>query len=118
MGPCKKGGLRVVNIDLKLKAMHVIHVKHLVHHNNFVKWHAFARYWLGLSLRDVKPELASNSVPHSEVLPLFYAKTLVSFRKWAQLCSVDSLAHQSLKSVYWKLVETHLEKLTIEVSTC
>ena len=30
MGPCGKGGLRVVNIDSKLKALLVMHAKHLV----------------------------------------------------------------------------------------
>ena len=39
----------------------------------------FAKYWIGLQLRKFNPAFASNSVPHSEYIPIFYKTCLSIF---------------------------------------
>ncbi|MES9885145.1 MAG: reverse transcriptase domain-containing protein [Sedimenticola sp.] len=78
--PFRDGGLNVPNIKLKLEALYISHVQKLI--NNYdATWTYFARYWVGIQLREHNASLASNLIPHSESVPPFYDRCLSAFKK-------------------------------------
>ena len=78
MLPIIQGGLGLQKLDIKIKALHVMHIKNLLFgHPN--KWRHLATYWLGHKFRNIKPEYASNTIPHSENIPQFYQKAYTQF---------------------------------------
>lgn len=108
----------MVDIRCKLQALQVMHVRHLLYHD-FVKWHAFANYWLGFTqpIRNIKPEMARNSIPHSEERPMFYAcvhNAIKQFQTIGGIPQLESLESMKVKTVYWKFLDAQYEKPTIE----
>ena len=67
----QSGGLNIVNIALKLRALRLKHLQDIINntHTKFVK---FSIYWAGYSLREYNNDLASLSIPHSDLIPPFY----------------------------------------------
>ena len=78
--PVCKGGLAVPCISSKLQAFDVLHVVDLLFAENGAKWKHFAVFFAGHALRRWKPALASNSIPHSGVIPPFYTEALTNFK--------------------------------------
>ena len=70
-------------IASRLAALRIMHIKHLLC-NEPVKWHSFAHYWAGLSLRHFRPDFASNLQPHADWQPAFYKQTLADLRSLRQ----------------------------------
>ena len=98
-----EGGAGVVDIESKLHAERIMHVKSLIY-GDYAKWHSFAIYWIGYDIRKLKPEFASNLLPHSVFRPPFYDNVV---RSLDLLLSIDpdfSLEDATVKSVYWKLI--------------
>lgn len=108
------GGLRLVNIALKLQAFHLLHIQRLITLEEEVKWKFFAIYWLGITLRAFEPSLASNLVPHSFSPPPFYEAMLRSLRVFMGLRPNTVFGTLCTKVVYWELVNSRVERPHIE----
>ncbi|KAK6188037.1 hypothetical protein SNE40_004305 [Patella caerulea] len=78
------GGLSVVHIYYKTLALRLKHVHNIINSKN-VKWNYFAKYWLGHSLKNLDSSLASNSVPHGQVIPTFYKGCLTAVETFSKL---------------------------------
>ena len=98
------GGFKIVNIDLKISALHVKHLCNLF--STSAKWKYFAIYWLGHSLRDLCPAFASNLIPHSVNMPGFYKNSLETFRKVVDT-STD-LGSLTTKKIYLSLLSKNM----------
>ena len=73
-----QGGLNVPCVKLKCHSIYLNHLQKLINNHN-ANWTFFAKYWIGLQLRKFNPAFASNSVPHSEYIPIFYKTCLSIF---------------------------------------
>ena len=71
----QNGGLGLTKLDIKIDALHVMHIKNLLF-GPPNKWRHLAIYRIGYQLRHIKPEYASNTIPHSDYIPQFYRKAL------------------------------------------
>ena len=49
--PAMKGGIDLVNITTKVKALQIKHVIDLIFEKKHAEWKALARYWLGIRLK-------------------------------------------------------------------
>jgi hypothetical protein len=69
--PLFSGGINLVNITLKLKAMYIImHLVDFILGKN-LGGGSFIAYWLGMELRTFREDIFSNLHPHSFSKPLF-----------------------------------------------
>lgn len=73
------GGFSVVNVRVKVEALHVKHIISLF--STEAKWKYFAIYWIGMSLRLLEGTFALNDRPHCIEMPSFYGSAMESFRK-------------------------------------
>ena len=73
-----QGGLNVPCVKLKCHSIYLNHLQKLINNHN-ANWTFFAKYWIGLQLRKFNTAFASNSVPHSEYIPIFYKTCLSIF---------------------------------------
>ena len=86
----KEGGINLVNIDSKLKALQIKHILNLLH-GDFAKWHSFAIYWIGHQLSKFKPDFGSNLLPHALESSSFYASCLKVFHEYINMLDgIDS----------------------------
>ena len=76
--PKTKGGFNLFNIIAKSQALQVLHIRNLIL-KPYCKWHTFAIYWIGLHLKNIKPEYARNTIPHAAEIPLFYENAIKNF---------------------------------------
>ena len=75
------GGLNVVNIRQKMTSFQIRHIQKIIA-NCDAKFTFFSIYWIGLSLRHLNSQLARNSIPHTDQVPLFYLSCLKSLRSF------------------------------------
>ena len=86
----KNGGIKLVNIELKVKAFLIIHICDLIY-GDFKKWKSFALYWLKLDLRNfLSSDLTSNNIPCSMFKPTFYLHALKAFEDFLKLIPVQT----------------------------
>ena len=78
------GGTGLVKLDVKINSLHAMHIKHLLF-GPPCKWKHFAIFWISFHLRKLKPEYASNTIPHSINTPKFYQNSLKVFNKITDL---------------------------------
>jgi hypothetical protein len=93
------GGLKIVNIELKIMALHVKHIVKIF--TTDAKWRYFAIYWLGHSLRSIEPAFADNLIPHSLNTPTFYRTALMYFRR-------SIAGHPNVKNLVTKMIYSRL----------
>lgn len=98
----QNGGLNVPNFRLKCEALYLSHFQKLI--NNYeAKWTYFAKYWLGIQLRNFNPSLGNNSFPHSESIPPFYQVCLAAFKKLLKI--VPDVSFSNLKTcIFYKIL--------------
>ena len=79
--PPQKGGIGLVNIELKDQALKIfVIVKLILFSDYFPKWAYFAIYYVGYELREYRPDFAINNIPHSfEFRPKFYTEAIKYF---------------------------------------
>ena len=65
------GGLNIVNIEYKLYALRLKHIKDIIVNRN-TKFVNFSIQWIGYQLRDLNFSLASLSVSHSDLVSPFF----------------------------------------------
>ena len=104
----QEGGLGLINISAKFKALQVKHLINLMY-GSYTKWHSFAIYWIGLSLRVYQPKFNNNSMPHSEFAPLFYRSCLGNLRDIMKEYSLK-LDNVSTKKLYDLFCESYVQK--------
>lgn len=107
--PYTEGGVGIINITCKLHALKIMHIKDLVY-GEYRHWHNFAIYWIGFALRELRPDFASNLIPHCfDVRPRFYEECLESFRLIMRIKSDFDLEKATTKSVYMELLKPIVE---------
>ena len=110
-----KGGLKIPNIGLRLKAFHLTHIIKLIN-NHEALWTYFAKYWVGLQLRQYNASLAENSFPHSEYVPQFYKQTLRTFKELITICpdvKVHTLKCKDLYKLLLSKVDVKVKAVTL-----
>jgi len=103
--PLSKGGLMVPNIKLKCNSFYLLHVSKLINNYN-APWTHFARYWIGLSLRNYNESFACNLLPHSEYVPSFYSHCLGVFRSFIKDNPHVSFSAWCAKDFYLSLLDS------------
>lgn len=78
------GGMNIPNFKLKSDALYLMHLYKLIS-NHEANWTYFAKYWKGIHLRKLNASFASNLVPHSDYVPLFYRECLTVFDNFLEL---------------------------------
>ena len=73
----QNGGLGLTNLDIKIDALHLMHIKNLLF-GPPNKWRHLAIYWIGYQLRHIKPGYASNTAYNLDTTPKSGKKPLVS----------------------------------------
>jgi len=103
--PPREGGLGIFHVASRLAAYRINHLRQLIVGSQ-AKWQIYAAFWVGLGLRDLKPEFASNSMPHSEWQPAFYKRAVINLRKLCnnETYSIDPLTLK-VKTAYSKLLQ-------------
>jgi hypothetical protein len=98
------GGLRLINVEGKIKAFHIRHILNFLF-GEYAKWHSFMEYWAGIQLRDYKPTLKTNIVPHNlEGIPLFYKQCLNLFKDYFNDPTSYPTGLEPIKNIYWNLI--------------
>ena len=106
-----QGGTGLVKLDVKIDSFHAMHIRNLLL-DSPCKWKYFAIYWLGIQLRNFRPEYASNLIPHSIKIPKFYKNSLKIFLKIADLdVNLDKL---TTKQIYNILLNDKILKPKVE----
>ena len=102
--PYFDGGVGAIDIESKLHAFRILHVKELIYGER-CKWHALGEYWIGFELRKFKSELGSNLRPHSVFRPKFYDEVIKSLDLLFTIKSDFDLEQATAKNLYWTFVE-------------
>ena len=98
------GGLYVVNIRQKLLAFQIQHLQKIIK-NYDAKFTSVCSYWIGHSLRHLNPDLARNSIPHSDYIPSFYVSCLKSLKAFVDKNPDVTLGNLKTKEIYWLLFD-------------
>lgn len=99
LGGLPEGGLGVCDLSAKIKGFHIKHIKQLCF-GDYCKWHSFAIYWVGQFLRKYNSAFASNFIPHSEQMPVFYRQVLDSLNQCVMLKPSVELERITTNSAY------------------
>ena len=75
-----QGGLNIPYLKLKCESLYLAYLQKLVTNHN-ANWTYFAKYWIDMHLRKLNPSLASNSLPHSEYIPILNNQCILTFDK-------------------------------------
>ena len=95
-----KGGINVVHVLCKCKALLVKHVLSWLKGTK-CKWQYFTIYWCGLSVRRYRSDFAMNNMPHSEFIPRFYSACMEYFNEYINLLNgVDPDFNTPTKNIY------------------
>ena len=105
--PPKKGGIGLVNIELKDQALKIFVIVKLILISDYIpKWAYFAIYYVGMELREYRPDFASNTMPHSfEFRPQFYTEAIKYFKQFMLNNNDIDFEDLSVKMIYEKLIE-------------
>ena len=103
----EKGGFNIVNIALRLDALHVKHLCSVF--KTEAKWKYFTIYWLGYNLRSIEPEFASNLIPHSEYTPSFYVEALTKFKSIVHTTCTTEIEQLTTRKLYLTLLSKIVE---------
>ena len=82
--PTMKGGIDLVNITTKVKALRIKHILDLIFDKKHAEWKALARYWLGIRLKamnDIKQYIDWRG-PFAETPNQFYQKCFELFKQF------------------------------------
>ena len=103
---CKQsGGLNIVNIDLKLKALRLKHVSDIIN-NRDVKFMKLSIYWIGFTLRFYNREFASLNIPHSDIVSPFYLRCIDDYHYFKNTCVDSDLKGTTTKVIYSLLLDS------------
>ena len=82
----KYGGIGLIDIQNKLKAIRLTHIKDIIlgEHKN---WKILSIYWIGYNLRQYENIFSSNTIPHSMFKPLFYKNTCNILKEFEKIQS-------------------------------
>ena len=108
INPYFEGGVGVIDIESKMHAMRVMHVRELIF-GEYCKWHSFAIYWVGFALRKYRPEFGSNLIPHSVFRPKFYDSVIRSLDLLVTIKPDFDLQSATVKKLYWIFVSNKKE---------
>ncbi len=109
---CLNGGIGLVNVQVKLKALLVMHLIKFINGTD-AKWQFFTRYWLGLYLRKYNPACDSNMGPHASPLyiPKFYKVALDALTLFLSAKPNINLKKVTTKMVYDTLLKQEVPKI-------
>jgi len=117
-----RGGIKLVNISNKLKAMKVKHILDLIYGEIQHPWKSLARYWIGLKLKTlnvVQSQIIDWRGPFAETPNEFYQQCFEIFKVFIQLidgtgirlCRIPTKiiysVFQNTKQFYAKVIHTY-----------
>lgn len=97
----QSGGLGLIHVESKCRALRLQHVKQLV--TTSASWKPFVIYWVGLQLRGIDNTFASNTRPHSVDIPEFYEHVLDDYRFIKTIDPVIDFSILTTKGTYLKI---------------
>lgn len=101
--PLEKGGLAILDLNSKSKALHLKFLKYIVDPTYEAPWVFFARYFIGQSLAKYDTNLRflrSNNVPHSAIRPTYYDNLLSYINGLKDNFSKISSINATVKVIY------------------
>ena len=101
----EEGVLKILNLKNKFHALYLSYLQKLICGSE-AKWTYFAKYWIGLQLRNFNPSFASNYCPHSEYVPPFYTECLSALEIFLKICPDDKFGYIRTKTFYNFLLTT------------
>jgi len=102
--------LAYFNIEIKLQSIYLKHLQKLIDNGITAKWKFFATYWMGFSLRKYNSNLASNSIPHTFDIPLFYQKCFSALRQFEKSHPSIDFTTISINCLYLILLKPVLKR--------
>ena len=117
--PIHQGGLGIVDINVKVKALHLKHVANICNSAYSSPWVFFARYFIGLQFRKYLPAssfLRANNSPHSFSPSLFYQSLLSFVNHFKDLFPHFSSLHCSTRSIYTNIFQCNFDSPVCELS--
>ena len=116
--PQAQGGLNIVSPVVKCQALLIKHIVNFISLDDFdyfPKWAYFTCYWIGFNLRHIRPEYASNLLPHClEFRPAFYEQAMKLFLKFSRDFPDVNLVGLPVQVIYTKLLSQVLVKPRVE----
>jgi len=113
MNTVAMGGFKIVKILVKLEAFKLSHIKKLLN-GCPANWTHFATYWIGMSLRKHRPNLATNTIPHSDYCPPFYQSCLFIYKKFCKSFPQIDPRTLTTKQFYDMLIQKHVTPPIVE----
>ncbi|CAG2245032.1 unnamed protein product [Mytilus edulis] len=99
-----RGGLNVININCKLKALRLKHLGDIINSRQ-VKFVKFSIYWVGFTLRFYSDEFRSLNIPHSEYISPFYQQCIDVYTEFKVVCDSNDIRGVTTKEKQTKDVE-------------
>jgi exonuclease III len=107
------GGMQVVNIEFKLHALHLMHLRNIIMGTS-AKWFFFARYFIGFHLRRYNADLYSRTRPQQIChIPAFYADCLKSLSLFLKLCPDPPWQVLTCKNIYSLFITSSSPQLVV-----
>ena len=111
--PIERGGLGVVDICTKIKALHLKYVGCLCDQGYAAPWVCFARYFIGVQLAKYAPGssfLRSNNTPHALTPSDFYTRLLSHVNEYKDHFLKITHPDRTTKAIYGTILEHQFDK--------
>ncbi len=111
--PIDRGGLGLIDIELKVNSLHLKMVNYLVDSNSSLKWLNLGRYWVGRSLSKYCSDwlfLRSNLKLNSIYRPEIYEKLLGNFHKISLELLALQVSNRSARNLYLMLLKRDFQQ--------
>jgi exonuclease III len=100
----ESGGIKLVNIEYKIKAFLVSHILKYVFNPVYSKWKCFATYWLNINLRYFYPKLTRNDVRQSFEMSPYYSSAFNCFKDFVKIYGKPPEQLLTVKEIYWHFI--------------
>ena len=117
--PIDQGGLGIVDIKVKVKALQLKFVACICNKSYSSPWVFFARFFIGLQLRkylSISSFLRCNTLPHSFSPSPFYSSLLSFINNFKNLFSLFSSPDCTTKSIYQNVFKHNFDPPICELS--
>ena len=108
IGKVEEGGIGLVSIKLKARALMIMHIVHLIRYTEeyVPKWVHFTVYWIGLHFKKYRPDFASNMKLHClEYRPTYYNFAKGFFDQFIEKHQFIEIQKLTTKKVYDMLLQ-------------
>lgn len=106
--PTREGGLGIFDIETKLEALRCSRIRRMLSPTDAL-WKEFARYWMGLTLRQEDPELISYRPLDTTGKPPAYYKSVLKLYKRVKALD-NTITDFTSRKIYRTLLPTKISK--------